>query len=408
MAASASAEARRPRGLAVLLLAALLLLLRIGPAQAHPMPESRAWIDTRPGGLQLTLLMPLDRLEFAVGQPLSAAPRAVLPAQREALARYVLLHVGARSSGQGWQAGVPRLAVIGTDASAELQAQVDLVAPPGADSRQVDLLVDAVTHEVRTHRIQVFLRSDWSGGFFGQMPRLIGVLDGTHARLRVPLEDAARAGSPWSGLIDLLAEGMRHIAEGSDHLLFLLLLLVVAPLGTVGQRWGERRPVGDAIRQVTWVVSAFTLGHSVTLLLGSSGVWAPPAQPVEIAVALTIVVAAMHAWRPLVLQGEIAMALGFGLIHGLAFSASLSGAGLTPGQQALALGAFNLGIELMQLLLVMLVMPALVALAGWRPPLYGGLRRGLSLLAAAVALGWALERAGAGWSQALGPLMSMG
>jgi hypothetical protein len=158
---------------------------------------------------------------------------------------------------------------------------------------------------------------------------------------------------------------------------------------------------------VVRVVSAFTLGHSITLMLGGSGWVVPAAQPVEIAVALTLVVAAMHAWRPLRV-GEVAMALGFGLIHGLAFSASLSGAGLTPGQQVLALGAFNLGIELMQLLLVLLIMPALVWLASRQPRTYGRMRQVLSAGAALVALAWALERADAGWAQALAQLMNLG
>jgi hypothetical protein len=120
----------------------------------------------------------------------------------------------------------------------------------------------------------------------------------------------------------------------------------------------------------------------------------PPEKWVEVAVAATIAVAALHALRPLLRQGEVWMALGFGLVHGLAFSSSLSGAGLTLWQHAQALLAFNLGIEAMQLLLVLLAMPALLYLSRTRAAWYAQLRRVLALLGLGLAGAWMLDRLG--------------
>jgi len=361
-------------------------------AVAHPMPESRVWIDATRAGLQLTLQLPLNRLEFAFGQPLADNPGTVLVQHAEALSRYLLQHVGARSGDVGWQALRPRLEVVGKDASAELQAVIELRAPAGADGRSPTLLYDAVTHEVRTHRVQVFLRNDWAGGFVGQPPLLLGELNYGHNSLAVPLEQA-RLGS---SVLRLLQGGALHIAEGTDHLLFLLMLLCAAPLAAQGRHWRDVRPVKQALRHTAFIVTAFTVGHTLTLVLGSTGVLTLPAQPVEVAVAATIAVAAVHAWRPLFARAEVWMALGFGLIHGMAFSASLSGAGLTAWQHALALLSFNLGIEAMQGLLLVAVLPPLLLICRVAPGLYAAGRRLAALGALALAVLWITERAGAG------------
>ncbi len=127
---------------------------------------------------------------------------------------------------------------------------------------------------------------------------------------------------------------------------------------------------------------------------GEPGIVRVPVQPVEVLVAASIAVGAWHAWRPLRFGSEVGMAAGFGLVHGLAFSASLDGAGLTAWQHAQALMAFNLGIEAVQVLLALLVMPGLLWLAHHRPEGYAGLRRITAGAAAALALFWSLQRVG--------------
>lgn len=361
-------------------------------AAAHPMPESRVWIDTTPAGLRLTLQLPLNRLEYGFGQPLADISGTLLAQHGEALSRYLLQHVGARSGDTAWQAHPPQLEVVGNDASAELQAVLELRAPPGADTRSLTLRYDAITHEVRTHQVLVFLRNDWAAGHVGEAPLLLGELHHGLDTLQV------RLGGERSGasIVQLLKAGAVHIATGTDHLLFLLLLVVVAPLAARHGRWETVREGRPAVRQIAIVVSAFTLGHSITLALGSLGWVSPPARLVEVAVAASIAIAALHALRPLRANGEIAMALGFGLVHGFAFSGSLSGAGLSAWQHAVALLAFNLGIEAMQIAVLLIALPPLLVLsrtnAGW----YARLRRAVAAGAGGLATAWIAERLGLG------------
>lgn len=373
-------------------LLALALLAWSTLAAGHPMPESRVLIDTRPDGVVLTLQLPLNRLEFAYGEPLADTPSDVMARHGESLARYLLQHVGARSGNVGWQALKPQLTVVGQDSAAELQAVVVLRAPPGADPRRFTLLYDAITHEVRTHRGLVYLRKDWEAGHVAEPMQWLGTIDAQHNTLAVELGDAR----PGRGFRSLLAHGMQHIAEGTDHVLFLLTLLLVAPIQRAGRRWSRARPAGEALRRLLAVVTAFTAGHSVTLSLGSLGLITLPTALVETAVAISIGVAALHALRPLLPEGELWMAGGFGLLHGLAFSASLTGAGLTPGQHALALLAFNLGIEAMQLLIVLAVAPPLLLLARTALRVFSRLQALIAGTAALAALMLIAERLGFG------------
>jgi hypothetical protein len=329
----------------------------------------------------------MSRLGFAFGQDNPLGQQTVLARDRGALAAYLLQHVGVRSGAASWQVLRPRMSITGSGAGAELEAVFDVRAPAGNRDRRPQLVYDIITHEVRTHRVLVFLRNDWQGGFAAQPPLLLGEL--TYGRATLPIT-LAPSGS--ASVLRLFAAGVTHIAEGADHLVFLLMLVLAAPLCAGGRRWTGVRTRAAALRHLAAVVTAFTIGHTVTLVAGSAGWIAVPAPLVEIAVALTIALAALHAWRPLFAQAEAWMALAFGTVHGMAFSASLSGAGLTPSQHAQALLAFNLGIETTQLLAVAVVLPPLLMLCRAQLAWFNRLRVVLAGAAGALALAWTAQR----------------
>lgn len=163
--------------------------------------------------------------------------------------------------------------------------------------------------------------------------------------------------------------GVEHILSGLDHLLFVLGLVLLVGRG----------------RRLLWTVTAFTLGHSVTLSLAVLGFVHVPPAPVEALIASSILVLAVELARPraaapptLLRRFPWAMAFVFGLLHGLGFAGALAAVGLPPGDIPLALFSFNLGIEVGQVAFIAaaLVTGALVApLAGrvavpvaWVPP----------------------------------------
>ena len=178
--------------------------------------------------------------------------------------------------------------------------------------------------------------------------------------------------------------GIEHILTGYDHLLFLLCLVV--PL----RGW----------RQVVSVISVFTVAHSLTLLgsafhLAPSGSWFPPF--VETAIAASIVYMALENIVGVDLERRILITALFGLVHGFGFSYGLSENFQFAGTHLLvSLFAFNVGIELGQLLVLALMLPVLALLR--RHVLRG--RVGIIILSALVAhtaWHWMTDRAEALW-----------
>jgi hypothetical protein len=209
----------------------------------------------------------------------------------------------------------------------------------------------------------------------------------------------ARSGTAWGGprtwlngvqFLSLFHLGMRHIAQGSDHLLFLLTLLLPAPLLVSGSRWGAAAGVRHSLLRILGIVTAFTIGHSITLSLAAWGLVSVPEQPVEVLIAGSIFVSAVHALRPIFPGKEAWIAGFFGLIHGLAFAATLERLGLGNWDRATGILAFNLGIETMQLLVIAVALPLLMLMSRMRA--YPVVRIGGAAFAAAASLGWMVER----------------
>jgi hypothetical protein len=193
-----------------------------------------------------------------------------------------------------------------------------------------------------------------------------------------------------SGLAGALRLGVRHIAEGTDHLLFLLALLLPAPLLACGRRWGQPATVLRSLLQILRIVTAFTLGHSLTLALAAFGVVTLPSRPVEVLIAVSILISAIHAIRPIFPGREAVIAAFFGLIHGLAFATALSNLGFGQWYRLVSILGFNLGIETMQLAVVAATLPSLLLMSRTRA--YSVFRIGAALSAALASLGWIAER----------------
>lgn len=140
--------------------------------------------------------------------------------------------------------------------------------------------------------------------------------------------------------------GIEHILTGWDHLVFLLgLVLLRAPL-----------------RSLVAVVTAFTIGHSLTLALAVSGLVVPSDRLVEPAVALSIVYVGVDNFLTKDGDRRWRLTLPFGLVHGFGFAGALRALELPRAELASALVSFNLGVEVGQLAILVVLVPALVRL----------------------------------------------
>lgn len=161
--------------------------------------------------------------------------------------------------------------------------------------------------------------------------------------------------SEWQAYLQI---GIRHILawEGLDHILFILVL---------GNRYSLKH-----WKQLIWMVTAFTIGHSISLAVAALGYLSTSEYWVELAIPATIVISAFYNVanpRPAQSFSVIYMlTLVFGLIHGLGFGASLQALLGQDSNVVMPLLAFNIGLEIGQvvvLAVVLLLMPVLGLLA---------------------------------------------
>lgn len=184
--------------------------------------------------------------------------------------------------------------------------------------------------------------------------------------------------------------GVHHILEGYDHLLFLIALMLPAPLIARNGKWSQVRTTAGAIAHIAIIVTAFTLGHSLTLALASLWPISLPAVLVESVIAISVLVSAAHAIRPIFPGKELVVGFAFGLIHGLAFATLLDQSGLAGSGGMAALTGFTLGIEAVQLGLAACVLPALVLLS--RAQFYARLRVTAGIIVLLSAGLWLINR----------------
>jgi hypothetical protein len=186
-------------------------------------------------------------------------------------------------------------------------------------------------------------------------------------------------------------EGVLHIWQGLDHVLFLVVLLLPAVLHREGGSWVPAASLAIALRDVVRVVTAFTLAHSITLALAALGALRAAPAIIEPAIAASVVLAAVNNLVPVFGRDRWVMAFALGLLHGFGFSSVLAEIGLPRGHLMAALFGFNLGVELGQLALVLVVVPLAFIVRRTvryrRLALWGG-----SALAAALAAVWLVER----------------
>ena len=175
--------------------------------------------------------------------------------------------------------------------------------------------------------------------------------------------------------------GIEHILFGFDHLMFIAGLVLLAKL-----------------RQLISVATAFTLAHSLTLGATALGFVRVPTAPVEIMIAVSIVLLAAEAVRAMRGQTSLAvrnpwiLAFGFGLLHGFGFATALGGIGLPKGSELSALFLFNLGVEMGQVIFILALLAFAWLIRQAAPRRLSAVRVLTAYTIGALAMFWTLQR----------------
>lgn len=325
------------------LLTGLLLLLISSAVQAHKASDSFIYVDQHQSEIRidvalrdLALVLPLDRNG---DQKLSGSE---LRASRDRITRWTEQGItlsnasgDCRMTGQQWG----------------LSSHSD---GPYAAGRYTVHCPDGSVPETLEYRL-LFAQDPLHRG-------LVSLESGEFSTLGVLAPDNRRfsltnEGAPGSLALfgTFVYQGIVHLLIGLDHILFLLVLMLPATLGKPNGT--ERAGLKPRLRELTGIVTAFTVAHSITLVLAALEIVRLPIAWVEAVIALSIAVAAINVMWPVLGKKTWKLAFGFGLIHGFGFASVLGD--LTSGisQTVLALAGFNIGVELGQLALLMLLFP---------------------------------------------------
>ncbi len=318
-----------------LALAILAALLSATPALAHPTPFS--YLDVRVDRQAARIDLVAHIIDVAHDLDIDPPERLLEPDVLRQRAPEIAALLGARFHLRAdatpltpgdWSVPEP----LAERQSIKIGSRAPLASPPGT------ITLDALMFPYDPMH-QTFVNF-----YEGDALALQAILD--KSRTSVELFSGSRQGV-IAVMRHFVAAGIEHILIGPDHLLFLVGLLLL----------------GGTLRQLAVVVSAFTLAHSITLSLAVLNVVNPPARIIEPAIALSIVYVGadnlmvrdgrdMRAW----------IAFGFGFIHGFGFANVLREMDLPRTALGWSLFSFNLGVEIGQLAVVVVVASALAAL----------------------------------------------
>ena len=168
--------------------------------------------------------------------------------------------------------------------------------------------------------------------------------------------------------------GVEHIFLGYDHIMFLLALIIM----------------GGRLGLLVKIVSAFTVAHSITLILAALEIVTLPGRLIESAIAFSIAYVAAENFWVRKLEHRWILTFFFGLVHGFGFANVLRELGLPSKGLIASLLAFNIGVEIGQIVIVSLLFPVVIAVG--RSRYRTGTIKAVSAFILLFGLGWLIER----------------
>jgi len=352
------------RALALRWLVAALSLLLAVPAAAHPVPFS--YLDLEVGNDAIAGKVRVHLRDAApvlgIADPAELLKPQVREAHRQALQGYLASRIALDGDAFARAQWGP-MAIVDADEAVELPFRV-AGTPPGALTVDTALFPADPLHQTFVNVYEGgTLRQQW---IFSKDSKPATYYRGTTAGV-------------LAVMATFVPSGARHILIGPDHLLFLFALLLL----------------GGGWRRLTLIVTAFTVGHSITLSLATLDIVNPPASLVEPAIALTIIVVGVD--NLLQRKGEgrdlrAWAALIFGLIHGFGFASVLREFGLPQEALGWSLFSFNVGVELGQLAVVVVAASLLALVRKRSPALNDRLVTVGSIVVVAAGAYWFVER----------------
>ena len=389
------ARLRPTRPLAVLAALVVLAITSLAsPAGAHSGDQTYLYLDVSATSVGGRIEAPIADLDTALGLglDLGAGDEAVLAQLHDeaaAIDAYLTDHLRVGADGERWPVRFDQAELFYSDLPEADDNYVILpfsAAVTGDVPRVFDLELDPFFDEIEGRDALLLIGNDWKGGVIENGHEVFSTFNAGSRSQTVDLGDTS-----WLKNVVASGElGINHIRTGPDHVLFVLVLLLPSVL-VFTSRWQPAPSFGAALWRVLKIVTMFTVAHTITFTLAGLGVLPLPGpRIVESVIAISIAAAALHNLRPLAANREWAIAFAFGLFHGMGFASLVEGLDVDRGTQLISLLGRNLGIEVGQAVVVLLLFPGLYLLR--RTRYFQGFFAVASVVLAAISVGWMIER----------------
>lgn len=373
---------------AVALCAALIMGLT-SAASAHSGDQTYLYLDVTPSSLSGRVEAPIPDVRAVLGISDDVGNEAVTDGYAVEIIDYLDDHLSFGVDGQSWDTSFGEPSVFFSDAPEEDDNYLVVpftVAVTDTVPRSFDLRFDPFVDEIDGRSSLLLIANDWAGGIIENGWESLATFDGDSRQQVIDLGEP----SWFKNLTASVKQGINHIQTGPDHILFVLVLLLPAVL-VFESRWWPTDGFGAALWRILKIVTMFTVAHSITFTLAGLEVLPlPPSKLVEFIIALSIAAAALHNIRPVLPNREWLLSFVFGLFHGMGFASLVEGLEVSRSTQLISLLGRNIGIEIGQAVVVLLLFPALYLLR--RTRYYRPLFVGASVIMSAIALVWMVER----------------
>lgn len=373
---------------------AMVSVLWALPASAHRGEQSYLYLDVNVEDLEGRVEFPYTDIREVFGLALTDSPEAIqaeLEDNIDELLAYATQHSSVGSGGEWFPMvfdGTVELLNDGVTDDEPGYAIFPFVVevPTEEVPRNLEVRFDPFFTELPNRDSIVLVANDWQRGIYEAEANELIIFNDPGEIGTLDLGDP----SQWLNFTGSVGLGVDHIRTGPDHIFFVLVLLLPSVL-VFRSGWRPAESFGTALWRVLKIVSMFTVAHSVTFTLaGLDLIPLPSSKLVETIIAVSIAAAAVHNLRPIFLNREWLLAFGFGLFHGLGFASLVDQLDTSRTAQLVSLVGRNLGIEIGQVVVILVVFPSLFLLRRtrlYRPAFIAG-----SLALAAVSLVWAVER----------------
>lgn len=317
---------------------------------------------------------------------------AVVKPHYQLLQNYVLNHSNFSSKNGQHQITFKGIDILSTGLGDYIQLFFDLDnVEPLPDAMDVTYTIGF--KESPTHRGFLTMEYNWKAGVINNESNISLYFTPNKPKDTLDLTKV----SIWKGFVAMIQQGIWHIWIGTDHIFFLIALILPAVVYrrktkylALFKRWKPVTQFKPAFSYIIKIITFFTLAHTITLSLAALNIVNLPGWIVESIIAFSIGLAAYHNIVPIFRGRDWLIAFVFGLFHGFGFASVLGDIGLKDEFLVYSLLGFNIGVEIGQLVIIFAIFPILYAIR--KKKLYPKLLVFGSIFLIIASVYWIIER----------------